>query len=806
MTTLIQDIRYGLRMLARNPGFTAVAVLALALGIGANTAIFSVVNAVLLRPLPYPDSDRLVTFWNSNESGGFAGPITICEPDYPEWRDQNRVFDGIAGFRWETGNLTGAGEPARLIGSAVTSSFFPLLGVRPALGRAFSSEEEQSGHEGVVLISHSLWQAHFGSDPSVVGKPITLDDRILTVAGVMPEGFAFPNQTDYWTPAVLASDCHNTTMRVMARLGPGVKIGRARDDVAVIAQRLRQEHPDRDPGWTWSVVRLQDEMSSNLRPSLFLLLGAVGLVLLIACANVANLLLARASARHREIAIRSALGASRARVVRQMLTESLLLALVGGGLGLVAATWSRDSLVSLMPHNLAGPGLINRIAAVRLDGWVLGFTLIVSLVTGLVFGLAPAFEASKSGVSEALKEGARSSSGFGRGRLRSALVVGEVALALLLLVGAGLLIRSFARLTSVDPGFKAVHLLSMNVELPGSRYQTAAQMIAFERQALERLQALPGVEHAGAVFGLPFGGMLISGDISVEGQPAARAGASKLAVSDDYFQTMGMPLVTGRFFSDHDTETSPHVLIVSQSVAHRLWPHEDPIGRHLDPSGNTRDKWYTVVGVVGDVKQRSLDETRNPVIYTPYAQSPIPFMMRDITFVVRTAPDPAALIAPARRAIDAVDPNLPVFDAATMSQLVSETVDEPRFNTVVLSAFAALALLLAVVGIYGVMSYATAQRTHEIGIRMALGAEREDVLKLVVGQGIRLTLAGVGIGLTGAFALTRLLAKFLYGVGPLDPATFAGAAVLITAVALLATYIPARRATKVDPMVALRYE
>ncbi|HEV2492438.1 MAG TPA: ABC transporter permease [Terriglobia bacterium] len=806
MATVLQDLRYGVRVLARNPGFTAVAILALALGIGANTAIFSVVNAVLLRPLPYPDSDRLVTLWGTKKSAGFAGPITICEPDYPEWRDQNRVFDAMAGFRWQTANLTGAAEPARLIGFAVTSSFFPLMGARPALGRAFSPDEERAGHDNVVLLSHSLWQNHFGSDPSVVGKPVTLDDRILTVAGVMPEGFAFPNQADYWTPAVLATDCHNTTMRVIARLKPGVKIERAREDVAVIAQRLGQDRHRPDPGWTWTLVRLQDEMSSDLRPSLFLLLGAVGVVLLIACANVANLLLARASTRQREIAIRSALGASRARVIRQMLTESLLLALAGGALGLMAAGWSRDLLVSLLPHNLAGPGLINRIVAVRLDGWVLGFTLLISVVTGLIFGLAPALEASNLGVGEALKEGARSSSGLGRGRLRNTLVVAEMALALVLLVGAGLLMRSFARLTSVDPGFSAVHLLSMNVELPDSRYQTAGQMIAFERQALARLASLPGVEHAGAVFGLPFGETLISGDISVEGQPSARAGARKLVVSSDYFQTLGMPLVKGRFFNDHDTENSPQVLIISQSVANHLWPHDDPIGRHIDPSGNTTSNWYTVVGVVGDVKQRSLDETLNPVIYTPYAQSPIPFMMQDITFVVRTAPDPAALIGPARRAIDEVDPNLPVFDAATMSQLVSQTVDEPRFNTFLLGVFATLAVLLAMVGIYGVMSYATSQRTHEIGIRMALGAEREDVLKLVVGQGIRLTLAGVGIGLAGAFALTRLLAKFLYGVGPLDLATFAGAAVLITAVALLAAYIPARRATRVDPMVALRYE
>ena len=805
MTTLIHDLRYGLRMLARNPGFTAVAVLALALGIGANTAIFSVVNAVLLRPLPYPDSGRLVTLWGTKKAAGFAGPVTICEPDYPEWRDQNHVFDGIAGFRWETANLTRAGEPARLIGSAVTASFFPLLGVRPALGRAFSSEYERAGHDNVVLISHSLWQDHFGSDPSVVGKSITLDDRILTVAGVMPESFAFPSQADYWTPAVLASDCHNTTMRVVAHLGPGVKMERARDDVALIARRLIQERHRPDPGWSWTVMRLQDEMSSNLRPSLFLLLGAVGLVLLIACANVANLLLARASSRYREVAIRSALGASRTRVIRQMLTESVLLALFGGGLGLVAATWSRDSLVALMPHKLAAPGLVGRIVSVRLDAWVLGFTLLISLLTGLVFGLAPALETSGSGVAEALKEGGRSSSGLGRGRLRNTLVVGEMALALVLLVGAGLLIRSFARLTSVDPGFRPVHLLTMNVNLPDSRYQTAGQMIAFERRALGRLAALPGVEHAGAVFGLPFGETLISGDISVEDQPSANAGAAKLVVSNDYFQTLGMPLVKGRLFNDHDTETSPHVLIISQSLAVRLWPHDDPIGRHLDP-GFSDSGWYTVVGVVGDVKQRSLDETRNPVIYMPYAQSPISFLMQDITFVVRTAPDPASLIDPARRAIDDVDPNLPVFDAATMSQLVAQTVDEPRFNSVLLGAFAALALALAVIGIYGVMSYATAQRTHEIGVRMALGAEREDVLKLVVGQGIRLTIAGVGIGLAGALALTRLLAKFLYGVGPLDPASFFGAAVLIAAVALVATYIPARRATKVDPMVALRYE
>ncbi len=810
MSTLFQDLRYGLRMLAKNPGFTAVAVVTLALGIGANTAIFTVVNAALLHPLPFKDPDRLVTLWGINSTMDYSGPATVCDPDYADWRAQDRVFDEIAGFRGQMSSLTGVGDPVRLLGSEVTASFFPLLGVTTVVGRAFSPDEERPGSSRVVLLSYKLWVSRLSSDRGVVGKTLKLDGELFTVVGVMPAGFGFPNQGDFWTPVVLAGDCRNRTLQVIARLKRGVTIGRARKDVAAIAQHQDEER-HRESGWHISLVPLAEVVARDLRPSLLVLLGAVALVLVIACANVANLLLARASSRQHEVAIRNALGASRLRIIRQMLTESVLLAIFGGLFGLLLATWAHDFLgssISALPRSLGTPSVLERIVSTGVDRWVLGFTFVTSVLTGVLFGLAPAIQASRPDLNETLKEGGRGlATGRGKGRVRSLLIVGEVALALVLLVSAGLLIRSFWKLVAVDPGFNPEKVLTLNVALPESRYQSEIQMIEFEQQAIERLQGLPGVESAGAVFGLPLGDILIRGDFTIEGQPPPppQISPSKEVASADYFRAIGIPLVKGRDFNDQDKKDSPRVAIISQSMARRFWLHEDPLGRRIDP-GFSASSWCRIVGVVGDVKQHGLDEGSSLAIYLPYAQSPSAFLMRNMAFAIRTRSDPRSVAAAVRQAIEGVDPDLPVFDIATMEQLVYRSVSEPRLNAVLLGLFASLALALASVGIYGVTSYAVIHRTHEIGVRMALGADRGQVLNLIVREGMLLTCVGVGAGLVVAFGVTRLMRSLMYGVRPSDPGTFAAAAIALAAVALLACYIPARRATKVDPMVALRYE
>jgi putative ABC transport system permease protein len=809
MGSLFTDLRYAARMFAKNPAFTLVAVITLALGIGANTAIFSVVNAVLLRPLPYQGADRLITFWGSNKQFGFSGPGSVCDPDYTAWRDESKSFEAMAGFRGTTANLTGLGEPARLSGWEVTASFFPLLGVKPAAGRLFSEEEEKRGHNHMVLISHKLSGSRFGSDSGAVGKDIKLDDEFFTIIGVMPAGFEFPNKADFWRPAELAPDCHNASLQIIARLKPDATLKSAQDAMTIVAHRLDAAAHNKNYGvWNLSPVRLEDEMAGNIRPSLLILLAVVGVVMLIACANVANLLLARAAARQKEIAIRSALGAGRRRVIRQMLTECVMLSFMGGGLGLVLAIWGRDALVSLIPKNLAPPGFIGQVAAVNIDTWVLVFVLALSLFTGIIFGLVPALQASKADLNDALKEGSRTSTaGIASRGIRDLLVVSEVAMAMVLLIGAGVLMRSFIKLIKVDPGFDPQNVLTMNVELPESRYTNETQMTTFENDALARLARLPGVHYAGAVFGLPLGDMLIRGDISIEGQPAPPPDVtpSKSVVSADYFRAAGIPLMKGRFFDDHDTQASEHVAIINETMARRFWPNRDPIGQRIKP-GFSHDQWCSIVGVVGDVKQSSFAEGPSTALYLPYAQAPATFLMSDITFVLRTGSDPSKAADQARQAIDAVDPELPVFNVATMQELVYQSMSEPRFNTVLLGIFAALAFVLATVGIYGVMSHTVTQRTHEIGVRMALGAGRADVLKLVVRQGMMLTLIGVAVGLAAAFGLTRFLAGFLFGIQPTDPVTFVAVSLLLTAVSLTASYIPARRAMKVDPMVALRYE
>ena len=810
--TTLQDVRYGVRKLARSPGFTAVAVATLALGIGANTLIFSVVNAAILHPLPFREATRLVTQWATSPTIGYSGPGSFTDRGYMEWRDQNRVFSGIGAFRGQPSNLTGVGEPLRLVGETISSSLLHVLEVNPALGRAFAPEEESAGHDRVAILSDRLWRSRFGADTTVLGKSIKLDGEFYTVIGVMPAGFDFPNQADVWTPLTLHSEEHNATLQIVARLKPGVSLERARNDVALIGER----RPPKPGDWEWhtTLVPLNWVVGSEVRTPLFVLFAAVGLVLLIACANVANLFLARASTRQGEIAIRKALGASRSRVIRQMLTESVMMAVLGAGLGLLLAALGQSFVAkaaSLLPRSWGSPSAAAHIASAGIDSWVLVFTLAISVLTALLFGLTPSLWASRGELNPSLKEeGRRSTAGMGRGYLQDGIVLAEAALAVILLVGAGLLIRSFLRLMNVDPGFSPQNVLTMNISLPDSRYGSASPMIAFERQALDRLNALPGVKSAGGVFGLPLGNGAIGGDFTVEGQPAPAPGsqpliASKVVVGGDYFRAIGIPLLRGRYFDEHDSEVAPHVVIVSQSLARHFWPLGEAIGKRLKP-GFENDTWCTVVGVVADTKQYSLSETPSPSMYLPYAQAPGTFMMQDITLVLRTAADPLALVAAARRAVQAVDPDLPVFDVATMDQLVYRSASAPRFNSALLGVFAALALVLAAVGIYGVMSYAVAQRTHEIGVRVALGAGTSDILLQVARQGMLPAAAGIAIGTAGAWAVTRFLSSLLFGVTPTDPVTFALVPLLLGAVAVLACLLPARRATKVDPVVALRYE
>jgi putative ABC transport system permease protein len=628
----------------------------------------------------------------------------------------------------------------------------------------------------------------------------------------MPAGFGFPNEADVWTPLTLESEAHNATLQIVARLKPGIALERARSDVALIGKR----RPAKPGDWEWhtTLVPLSQAVASEVRTPLLVLFAAVGLVLLIACANVANLFLARATTRQGEITIRKALGASRARVVRQMLTESVMMAVFGGGLGLLLAATGEAFVAkgaSLLPRSLGSPSAAAHIASAGIDFWVLGFTLGISVLTAVLFGLTPAVWVSRGGLTSSLKEERRSSTrGQGRRYMRDGIVVAEVALAAILLVGAGLLIRSFLHLMNVDPGFSFQNVLTLTISLPDTRYQSAPPMIAFEQQALDRLSALPGVKSVGGVFGLPLGNGAVGGDFTVEGQPEPAPGtqpfiATKAVIGGNYFRAIGIPLLKGRYFDAHDTETAPHVVIVSQSLARHFWPLEEAVGKRLKP-GFSNDAWCTVVGVVGDTKQYSVGETPSPGMYLPYAQAPDPFLMQDITLVLRTVADPFSLVTAARHAVQAVDPDLPVFDIATMDQLIYRSVSAPRFNTALLGVFAALALVLASVGIYGVMSYAVAQRTHEIGVRVALGAGASDILRQVVRQGMLPAVLGIVTGTAGAWGVTRFLSALLFGVRPSDPLTFTLVPLLLAAVALVACLLPARRATKVDPVVALRHE
>jgi putative ABC transport system permease protein len=809
METLWQDMRYGARMLWKNKGFTAVTVTALALGIGFNTAIFSVVDTVLLRPLPYTEPDRLVSVWERNLRVGMARS-EMAPANYLDLRAQNQVFDQVGAFLDQSVTLTGKGEPERLEGQSVSANVLSLLGVQPTLGRTFLAHEDQPGQHRVVVLSYGLWQRRFDRDAGIVGQQITLDGQPFTVAGVMPPGFFFPQRdSELWIPLAMereqASGRGDHYLRVVGRLKRDVSAERAKVEVDSIAARLAAEYPRTNEGLGVFLNSLHEDYVGDTRTALLILFGAVGLVLLIACANVANLLLARSTTRQREVAIRTALGARRWRIARQLLTESLMLACLGGFAGLLIAIWGVEFLLGLAPQTLL------QVQGVSVDGRVLMFTLLVTVVTGTVFGLVPALQASRIQPGESLKDGSRGASGGARSRhLRSALVVSEVALALVLLVGAGLLLRSFQQLSDVDPGFNTENVLTMRTVLPGTKYQRPEQRRAFYDEVLRRVEGLPGVESAGMISFLPlsFSGMNFA--FTVEGSRPVTDMNLPLAiyrvVSPDYFRTMRIPTLRGRAFDPQDTAEKPAVVVVNRKLAEQYWPGQDAVGKRVKVGpADSPNPWATVIGVVGDVRQVGLQGEQRLEMYASYKQDPRGFIApRDL--VVRTKIEPASIVAAVREQVWAVDKDQPVSNIRTMEQVFASAVARERFQTLLLGLFAALALVLAVVGLYGVMSYAVTQRTHEIGIRMALGAQRKEVLRLIIGQGMVLTLVGVALGLGVALAVTRLMAGILYGVTATDPTTFVAVASLLAAVAFIACYIPARRATKVDPLVALRYE
>jgi len=814
MTNLLQDIRFGLRMLLKSPSVSIVATIALALGIGANTAIFSVVNAVLLRPLPFPDPESLMAVFETDTQRGLLRG-SHSYPNFMDLRAQNSVFEYISTYRGGDYVMTGRGEPVRLQASVVTADLFPLLRVKPMLGRTFLPEEDKPSESGrVAVLSHQLFQSRFNADPSILNQAITLEGIRFTVVGVMPPGFEFPIQNepvDFWT--TIAGDASGkdpvTTQRgahflsVIGRLKPGVTSDQAQAEVTTIAARLEQQYPDTNTRRSLRVESALGALVGDVRPALLILLGAVACVLLIACANVANLLLARATGRHKEMAIRSALGASRVRVIRQLLTESVMLSLLGGAVGLLLAVWWSDLLIAL------GKDDIPRAVQVGIDWRVLGFTLGVSLLTGLIFGLAPAFHSSKTELVESLKEGGRGTSeGARRNKIRSVLVVGELAIAVVLLVGAGLLMQSLWRLQKVSSGLQSENVLTFNVMLPEVKYKSDRQS-QFFIDLKSRLDSTPGAQSASTIYPLPLSGDRFSISFEIEGRPLPpkdHPSADFFTTGVGYFRTMGIPIIKGRDFDDRDKHGATPVIIITETFARQYFPNEDPIGKRIHPGISSIEgedsTMREIVGVVGDVRNRSLSTESRPAYYVPQTQIPFSQMVA----VVKTTSEPHGLISAVTKQVAAMDQDIPLFGVKTMEEYISTSVAAPRFSTTLLSIFAGVALVLTVVGLYGVMSYSVAQRTNEIGIRLALGAQARDVLLMIVKQGSVLILLGLVIGLAGAFALTRLIASLLFGVTAKDPFTFAAVAVLLAAVALLACYVPAWRATKVDPMEALRCE
>ncbi|HEU0178168.1 MAG TPA: ABC transporter permease [Blastocatellia bacterium] len=814
METLWQDLRQGARSLFKHPTFMIIAVITLALGIGANTAIFSVVHAVLLQSLPYRDADRLVTVWEHNRRRGNAQNV-INMGNFFDWKEQNRVFEDMAAFFDTTANLTSGGDPEEIPSQIATTNLFNILGANPILGRTFTPDDGKPGQPRAVVLSFGLWQRRFGGDPQIIGRKLSLNlfsSSEATVIGVMPADFNWHVKAgsmtrkvaEMWAPWQVDESLRRRTGRfamAMARLKPGVAFEQAQAEMNAIGGRLEQQYNEFNANWGVNVVPLRTQFTGEIRLALLVLFGAVGMVLLIACANVANLLLARAAGRQREVAVRVALGAGRGRIIRQLLTESLLLAGLGGVAGLTLAWWGTDLLISLAP-----PDLLN-LPQVTINAAALGFTLGISLATGVIFGLAPAFEATRLNLGESLKEGGKSVGGGIRSqRLRNSLVILEIAIALVLLIGAGLLIRSFARLQGVDPGFNAHNVLTMRVSLPGRKYREDRKVTDFFRQAIAQIQSLPGVESVGAANYLPFAAPHAGTGVEIEGRPKLPPGqglVTGVIVTDgNYFGAMQIPLKRGRLFTDQEAAEMRHVVVINEAFARQHFPNEDPLGKRVVIDMKDDNQPCEIIGVVGDSKHMNLDAEVKPMSYWPQPE----LTYSGMTLVIRTRGDATDIASAARNVIRALDPEQPVADVRTMESLIGTSVARARFNTLLLTIFAMVALLLAGVGIYGVMAYSVAQRTQEIGVRIALGARATDVLRLVVRRGMTLTLAGMAIGVGASFVLTRLVKTLLFNVSATDPLTFAGIPLLLALVALLACLIPARRASKVDPMIALRCE
>ena len=802
METLIKDVRYGVRSLLKRPGFTAIALVTLALGIGANSAMFSAVNAVLLRPLPFPESEQIVSFDGMNPGKGIT-ESNMSVPDFADWKNQNQVFERMAGFVSGGALLASGDEVERVRATGVSADFFPLFRTNAIKGRTLEPDDAQKGRDPVVVLSHGLWQRRFGADQNVLGTTVLLSGKNTTIVGIMPPGFDYPAQSELWVPFPIdaaAERRDNRYLNVVTRLKQGVSLAQAQAEMDTINLRLAQVYGETNSGWTVKLTNLRERLVGAMRSSLLVLLGAVVFVLLIACANIANLLLARATARQKEIAVRTALGASRWRIVRQLLTESVLLSIVGGALGLWLSLWLTRLLIALSPPNTP------RFDEIAPDARVFAFTLALTVITGLIFGLAPALQVSRPDLNEGLKEGLRSGASGHRNRLRSLLMVSEIALSFMLLVGAGLLIKSFMRLRDVSAGINPDQVLAVRVSLPSAKYPQGEPRVQLLHQAVERLSLLPGVQSAGAVLSLPLGGDTFNVGRSYirEGRPATpeeSANAIYLVATPDYFRTLQIPIVGGRAFTAQDTENTPKVLIVNETMARQLWPGESPIGRRITI---WRDEKFPreIVGVVGDTKP-SLDADPGQQMYVPYSQDS---GWTGMSLVVRTNGDPTNITTAMRNELRSLDKGIPVFNVRTMNDVLATSVAPRRTPMLLLSAFAAIALLLGMIGIYGVTAYYVSQRTQEIGIRMALGAQMSDVMKLVLRTGMVLALIGIGAGLVGAFALTRLLTTLLFGVNPTDGVTFAGVSLCLLVSALIACYLPARRATQVDPLVALRYE
>ena len=821
LETFLQDLRYGIRLLLKSPGFTAVAVLSLALGIGANTAIFSIINAVLLRPLPFEDPDRLVLIWHKWKMIDLSWGA-VSAPSFIIYRDQASSFERVAVVKNWSANLTGQGESERITGFLVSSSFFPTLGVQPALGRTFLQEEDQPGANQVVVLNDNIWKRRFGSDPNLIGKKIMLDGSSYSVIGIMPQSFDFPRENEMWapiafTPEELSDSNHSyENFMTIARLREDVSLQEAQAEMNTIAGRVQQQYPrayPKESEWGIGVSSVRELLIGNVRPTLLLLFGAVGLVLLIGCANVANLLLARATARQKEIAVRLALGANRWRLMRQLLSESMILGLLSGALGLLIAFWVVGVIPKAIPSDVAW--FLPNWNEVSIDNRVLGFTLGISLLTALIFGLVPGIQASRLDINESLKEGGRrGTSSVSSNRIRGILVISEVALALVLMTVAGLLIRSFSSLQALDPGLRTQNVLTMQLSLTKNKYANNRQTSSFYDRVLQQMASVPGVESAGIVSWLPliFGDSM--GSFFIEGRPQEPGennphGSIRIA-SPGYFRAMGITLKIGRDFLERDTADATPVIIIDEMVAQSYWPNEDSIGKRVAVSregGRSNRLWRHVIGVVGHVRHQGLDVESKMQMYIPSLQFQVPRIdQRTMYLVVRTTSDPMSMFPAVRSAIHAVDADQPVTKVATMEQVLSGSLSQRRLPMLVIAALAVLALVLTIVGIYGIVSYSVGQRNHEIGIRMALGASRGNVTALIVKQGLQLALIGVGIGLVAAFSLTRFIASLLYGVSATDLATFASVPLLLVGITALASYLPARRAARVDPMLALRTE